>query len=168
MKDGKQIDKKRKGDKMSDQNGFHLIGRIVRNAELKIIGQNQTPLATFSIAVNRWNKTAQTDDVSFFEMSYFGKSANSMLPYLTKGKQVSVKGFLKQDRWENEGQKFSRVSFIVTELQLLGGVKQENQQHQQETEAQHHYTQNNVQDYPQTGENSYQEAEGYFPEEIPF
>lgn len=152
---------------MSDQNGFHLIGRIVRNAELKVIGQNQTPLATFSIAVNRWNKSTQQEDVSFFEMSFFGKSASSMLQYLQKGKQVSVKGFLKQDRWENEGQKFSKVGFIVTELQLLGGAKQEPQSHQQQ-QPQQSYNQNNAQNYPQSVDNSYQEAGQFFPDDIPF
>lgn len=108
---------------MSDQNDFHFIGRLTRPAELKYIGQNNTACATFSLAVNRWNRAKNQDDVSYFDFAYYGLPAANVIKYLEKGKQISVKGFCKQDRWEKDGSKYSKVSFIVTELQLLGGSK---------------------------------------------
>ena len=44
-----------------------------------------------------------------------------MKQYLVKGKQIAVVGHLKQDRWEKDGQKFSKVSIVAEEVQLLGG-----------------------------------------------
>lgn len=111
------------GVKMSDQNSFHFIGRLTRPAELKYIGQNNTACATFALAVNRWNRAKDQEDVSFFDFSYYGQAAANIIKYLEKGKQISVKGFCKQDRWEKDGEKHSKVSFIVTELQFLGGSR---------------------------------------------
>lgn len=125
MTQSKKTEKIKQGVKMSDQNSFHFIGRLTRPAELKYIGQNNTACATFSLAVKRWNKSKNQDDVYYFDFSYYGQSADNVLKYLEKGKQISVKGFHKQDRWEKDGEKHSRVSFVVTELQLLGGGKKE-------------------------------------------
>lgn len=108
---------------MSDQNSFHFIGRLTRPAELKYIGQNQTACASFSLAVNRWNRAKNQEDVFYFDFAYYGSPAANVIKYLEKGKQISVKGFCKQDRWEKDGEKHSRVSFVVTELQFLGGSK---------------------------------------------
>ena len=46
-----------------------------------------------------------------------------MKPYLTKGKQVAVDGFLKQDRWQDAttGQNRSAVKIVANDIQLLGG-----------------------------------------------
>ena len=61
------------------------------------------------------------DDVSYFDVTVWGRTAENLKPYLTKGKQICVKGYLKQDRWEKDGQKFSKVHVIAEEVQLLGG-----------------------------------------------
>ena len=38
-----------------------------------------------------------------------------------KGKQIAIDGYLKQDRWEKDGQKMSKVSVVANNVQLLGG-----------------------------------------------
>ena len=153
---------------MSDQNSFHFIGRLTRPAELKYIGQNNTACATFSLAVNRWNKSKNQDDVSYFDFSFYGNAAANVLKYLEKGKQVSVKGFCKQDRWEKDGEKHSKVSFIVTELQFLGGSKQNNDEVQTESDATGETMpaapSNNLPSAP----NSMGAVDDDFPEDIPF
>ena len=40
---------------------------------------------------------------------------------MTKGKQVAIRGYLKQERWEKDGQKQSRVVVNCEEIELLGG-----------------------------------------------
>ena len=50
-----------------------------------------------------------------------GKGAEAVSQYLLKGKQVGIQGELRQNRWEQEGQKRSKVEIFVTNLQLLGG-----------------------------------------------
>ena len=108
---------------MSDLNSFQFIGRLTRPAELKYIGQNNTPCVNFSIAVNRWSRAKEQEEVYYFDLSYFGTAAANVMKYLEKGKQIFVQGFHKQDRWEKDGEKYSKVSFVVEYLQLLGGSK---------------------------------------------
>ena len=107
---------------MTDFNHVGIIGRLTRDAELVNVGQ--TVKADLSIAVNRSRKQADgswTDETSFFDFTLWGRTAEGLKPYLTKGKQVAVEGHLKQDRWEKDGQKFSKVSIVVENIQLLGG-----------------------------------------------
>lgn len=107
---------------MTDLNHVGIIGRLTRDAELVNVGQ--TVKADLSIAVNRSRKQADgswTDEVSFFDFTLWGKTAEGLKPYLTKGKQIAVEGHLKQDRWEKDGQKFSKVSIVAENVQLLGG-----------------------------------------------
>lgn len=56
--------------------------------------------------------------------------AESLKQYLVKGKSVAVEGILKQDRWEKDGQKHSRVRIIAESLQLLGGRDDNSKQNQ--------------------------------------
>ena len=107
---------------MSDLNHVGIIGRLTRDAELVNVGQ--TVKADLSIAVNRSRKQADgswTEETSFFDFTLWGKTAEGLKPYLTKGKQIAVEGHLKQDRWEKDGQKFSKVSIVAENVQLLGG-----------------------------------------------
>lgn len=107
---------------MTDFNHVGIIGRLTRDAELVNVGQ--TVKADLSIAVNRSRKQADgswTEETSFFDFTLWGRTAEGLKPYLTKGKQIAVEGHLKQDRWEKDGQKFSKVSIVVENVQLLGG-----------------------------------------------
>ena len=110
---------------MSDQNSFHFIGRLVQSAELKHVGQENTPCVKFSIAVNNWSKLKQCEEVSYFNLVYFGRTAENKHKLLTKGIQVSAKGICRQERWEKDGQKQSRVAFMVNDLQILTFKKPE-------------------------------------------
>lgn len=114
---------------MTDANNFHLIGRLCRD-----VGSNErdfgylpngTAKANISIAVNRAKKNGDNwvDETSFFDITVFGKQAENLKPYLKKGNQIYVEGYLKQDRWEKDEQKFSKVSMIAENIQLLGGKK---------------------------------------------
>lgn len=165
MTQSKKTEKIKQGVKMSDQNSFHFIGRLTRPAELKYIGQNNTACATFSIAVNRWNRAKNQDDVSYFDFSYYGQAAANVLKYLEKGKQISVKGFCKQDRWEKDGEKHSKVFFVVTELQLLGGGKNEDGGGMEVSQAQMPAAPSN--NLPAAPDFTGGEMNG-FPDEIPF
>ena len=110
---------------MQDLNQTVLIGRLTRNCELKFT-QGETPYTYASIAVNNTRKDGNgnyVDDPSFFDVQIWGKTAQNLCQYLTKGKQICVLCHLKQDRWEKDGQKFSKVNIIADSVQLLGGNK---------------------------------------------
>lgn len=110
---------------MNDINSTVLIGRLVRDCGQQDFSYTQGGLAraNISIAVNRSKKNGDqwVDEVSFFDLTLWGKTAENLHPYLTKGKQICVKGYLKQDRWEKDGQKYSKIQIVAEDIQLLGG-----------------------------------------------
>ena len=107
---------------MTDINKTFLIGRLTKDIELAYTNSGAA-IGNLSIAVNRSRKQADqwVDEVSFFDVKIYGKQAESLRPYLTKGRQIAVEGFLKQERWQKDGQKFSRVIVGAENVQLLGG-----------------------------------------------
>ena len=114
---------------MTDLNHVVLIGRLTQDLgsderSFGYVGNGQAR-AHVSIAVNRSKKSGDewVETVSYFNITIWGKTAENLKPYLTKGKQICVEGHLQQDRWEKEGQKMSRISIIADNVQLLGGNK---------------------------------------------
>lgn len=107
---------------MADLNHVTLIGRLTRDAELKYT-PGGLAISSFSIAVNRRRKNGDqwVDEVSYFDINLYGKPAESLKQYLTKGKQVAVDGELRQDRWEKDGQNHSKIYIAANNVQLLGG-----------------------------------------------
>lgn len=107
---------------MTDINKTIIIGRLTRDAEIKYTSAG-TAIATCSIAVNASRKDQSgnwVDEVNFFDVTLFGKAAENLKAYLLKGKQIAVEGHLKQDRWEKDGQKYSKVSIQAETIQLIG------------------------------------------------
>lgn len=112
---------------MTDINHVTLVGRLTRD-----LGNDERSFgylpsgqarANISIAVNRNRKQGEqwVDEANFFDVTIWGKTAENLKPYLTKGKQIAIDGYLKQDRWEKDGQKFSKVTVVANNVQLLGG-----------------------------------------------
>lgn len=107
---------------MADLNHVVLIGRLTRDAELKMIASGQA-VCKFSIAVNRRRKNGDQweDEPNFFDIVVWGRQGESLHQYLVKGKMVGVDGELRQDRWQQDGQNRSKVEVVANYLQLLGG-----------------------------------------------
>jgi single-strand DNA-binding protein len=108
---------------MIDINHVVLLGRLTRDAELKILSNGQA-VCKFSIAVNRRKKNGDQweDEASFFDIVLWGRSGETLNQYLVKGKQVAIDGELRQDRWTQDGQNRSKVEIVANNLQLLGGA----------------------------------------------
>lgn len=110
---------------MADVNSVILIGRTTHEIDERSFGYTTggTARLNISIAVNRREKRngEWTDRVSFFDVTIWGKTAENIKPYLTKGKQIAVEGYLDQQRWEKDGQKYSKVVIVADSVQLLGG-----------------------------------------------
>ena len=67
----------------------NFIGRLGADAEEKLSPQG-TPLLSFNVAVNEYNKTERT--TSWLRCAYFGERAMKMKEFLTKGRLVHVFG----------------------------------------------------------------------------
>ena len=106
----------------NDMNTVMIIGRLTRDMETRYTAGGMA-IGKFSLAVNRKKKSGEqwVDEASFFDVTCFGKTAENLAQYMTKGKQVGVDGSLHQDRWEKDGQNMSRVVINADSIQLLGG-----------------------------------------------
>ena len=109
---------------MTDINSVVLVGRITKDVgsderSFSYVG-NGTAKAVVNIAVNRGVKKGDKweDEASFFDVVIWGKTAENLKPRLTKGTQITVSGYLKQDRWEKDGQKQSRVQIIADMVEV--------------------------------------------------
>ena len=114
---------------MADVNRVIEIGHLTRDEELKYTPGGMA-IGNVSIAVNRRVKKGQewVDESNYFDVVIFGKQAESLQRFLTKGKQIAVDGFLKQDRWKDQnGVNRSRISIVANDIQLLGGRDNGNQ-----------------------------------------
>ena len=117
---------------MTDTNSIILIGRLTKDCgaderSFSYVG-NGTAKAVVSLAVNRSVKKGDKweDEVSYIDVTIWGKTAENLKSNLVKGKQICVCGYLKQDRWEKDGQKQSRLNVIAESVQLLGGGNKQN------------------------------------------
>jgi single-strand DNA-binding protein len=110
---------------MSDINHVIVIGRLTRDADLKYINSG-TAVSRLSLACNRKKRFGEQwiDEVSYFDVVLWGKPAESLKQYLTKGTQIAVDGELRQNRWEQDGQSRSKVEIVANTIELLGGKKQ--------------------------------------------
>ena len=98
-----------------------LIGNLTRNPEVRYT-PNGTPVTTFGLAVNRRFRQGDQlkEEVSYIDITVFGKQAESAGQYLSKGNGVIVDGRLQQQRWETEdGQKRSKHVVIANTLTYL-------------------------------------------------
>ncbi|MFW6368497.1 MAG: single-stranded DNA-binding protein [Spirochaetota bacterium] len=107
---------------MADINRVTLVGRLVRDADVKVT-QGGMQITKFGIAINRRRKQGDqwVDEANFFDIVIFGRMGEAVSRYLTKGKQVGVDGELVQNRWEQDGQTRSKVEIFCNNIQLLGG-----------------------------------------------
>lgn len=98
-----------------------IAGYTAKDPELKVTPSGTTVLSLL-LAVNDTKKNAQgewEETANFFDCVLFGKRAESLAQYITKGAKLTVNGRLHQDRWQaQDGTNRSRVSIIVQDLEL--------------------------------------------------
>ena len=138
----------------TDINSAVLVGRLTRDMELKTTNSGFS-IGNISIAVNSTKKDGDqwVEEVNFFDITLLGRRAESLQQYLNKGQQISVSGSLKQERWEQDGNKRSRVVIIANNIQLLGSNQSSptievpgGQQQQQRPKAPSYWNNNNFED----------------------
>jgi single-strand DNA-binding protein len=110
---------------MSSFNKVMLMGNLTRDPQLKFL-PSQMQVCEFGIACNRKFKTAageERDEVTFVDITAFGRTAEVINQYFTKGKPIFIEGRLKYDQWEdkNGGGKRSKLNVVVENFQFIGG-----------------------------------------------
>lgn len=147
----------------ADINSVVLVGRLTRDIEIRYT-PNGIPVGKIGLANSRRAKKGDTwvDETNFFDVTLFGKSAESLAPYLTKGQQICIQGELRFESWEKDGQKSSRVVIIANNLQLLGSRQQQNTDYNS-NQVENHYAKPS-----QTNSSESIPKSNTFDEDIPF
>lgn len=111
---------------MPNFNKTMLMGNITRDIEIRHTGGN-VAVGNFGMAVNRKYKTQsgeQREEVLFVDCEAWGKTAEIISQYLSKGDPVFVEGRLKLDQWQDKstGSKRSKISVVVESFQFISGA----------------------------------------------
>jgi len=107
---------------MASYNRVMLIGNLTRDIDLRHT-PGGTAVTDMGMAVNDRRKNAQgewVDEVTFVDVTLWGRIAEIASEYLRKGSPVFIEGRLKLDSWEAEGQKKYKLRVVGERLQLLG------------------------------------------------
>lgn len=107
---------------MAGINKLILVGNLTRDPEVKY-SQGGMAICKLGLAVNERVKKGDewADDVEFFRVTLFGKTAENAGQYLQKGRQVYVEGRLKTDKYKDkEGVERTSVEVVANLIQFLG------------------------------------------------
>lgn len=112
---------------MSDLNRVYMVGNLVKDPEMKEIGSGNK-VTNFTIASNRhWTgpEGQKSEEVSFIDCCAYGKKAEAINTYLSKGRKVLIDGRLKQEKWtDKDTQKAqSRIRVIVESFHFMDSKK---------------------------------------------
>lgn len=92
-----------------------LIGRLTRDPELRYTGQG-TPVATFTLAVNRKFKNKNGEnEADFISIVVWGNQAENTSKYVSKGRQVAVYGRIQVRNYEAKDGTRRYVTEVVGE-----------------------------------------------------
>jgi single-strand DNA-binding protein len=100
-----------------------LMGNLTRDIELRHTSGNQA-VANVGIAVNRKWKTEtgeQREEVTFVDCEAWGRTAEVMSQYLSKGRPVFIEGRLKLDTWQDKttNENRSKLKVVVDTFQFV-------------------------------------------------
>lgn len=106
-----------------------LMGRLTKDPELRMTN-NQLPVATFTIAIDRKFKDASGNkQVDFISCVAWRKTAELICQHFTKGRMIAVIGSIQVRSWDDkEGNKRYATEVIVDEFSFTGESKQTSQQ----------------------------------------
>lgn len=98
---------------MSSYSKTILVGNLTRAPETKVLASGTT-VANLGIAVNENRKVdgEWQSEPHFFDCTAFGKTAEILADY-DKGESVLIEGKLRQERWESDGGKRSKVVIMI-------------------------------------------------------
>lgn len=108
-------------------NRIVLLGRLARDPETKVIEEKEKVVTKIVLAVDRGYKNQNGErEVDFIPVVLWGKRAEIVSQYLTKGNLITVSGRLQTRTYEDkEGKKRYISEVVADEFQFVEGKKME-------------------------------------------
>ena len=110
-----------------------LKGRLVRDVTL-LFWKSGTPYTSLVIAVNRYSKDKDLTD--FVLCTAFSKTAEFIAEYFRKGQEILIRGNVKVDSYEKDGNKISKQYIVVEAVEFVGSKKENTETKEEETQTQ--------------------------------
>ena len=110
---------------MANFNKVFLMGNLTRDPETRVTPDGLT-ICKMGLAVNRVFTTKdgeRREETTFVDVDAFGRQAEVISKYLSKGRPIFMEGRLRYDQWEdrNTGDKRSKLAVVLESFQFLGG-----------------------------------------------
>ncbi len=112
---------------MANLNKVLLMGNLTRDPEVRYTPKG-TAVAELGIAVNRvysGENGEKREEVTFVDVTVWGRTAENVGEYLKKGRPVFIEGRLQLDSWEDKqsGQKRNKLKVVADNVQFLGSPR---------------------------------------------
>lgn len=111
---------------MAQLNKVFLIGNLTRDVEVRNT-QSGTVVGKFGMAVNETyvSNGEKKQKTTFVDVTAFGKNAENLAKFFSKGSPIFVEGKLDFSQWETDaGEKRSKLAVICNQWQFMEGKKE--------------------------------------------
>lgn len=150
-----------------------LIGRLVRDVEIKTISTTGNAVVNNAIAVSRYrtsNTGERIEETLFIDVVFYNRLAEIVGQYLRKGSKLMAEGYLQQQNWVDTAtnQNRSKIQLVVENMEMLDNKPEETNTARNNVQANNNYarpTQNNYQQNNFTRENNSYQKQNNFAEE---
>lgn len=113
---------------MASFNKVILMGNLTRDPETRVTPSGLT-ICKLGLAVSRTFNTKdgeRREETTFVDVDAFGRQAEVITKYMSKGKPIMLEGRLRLDQWEaNDGQKRSKLCVVLENFQFVGGPRED-------------------------------------------
>src|SRR5438093_12345241 len=112
---------------MANFNKVLLMGNLTRDPEVRYTPKG-TAIATIGLAVNRvWSTESgeKKEEVTFVDVDVWGRQAETIGQYMSKGRPIFIEGRLRLDQWDDKqtGQKRSKLKVVCESFQFIGAPR---------------------------------------------
>lgn len=109
-------------------NSVELIGRLVRDPEVRYTSGSQMAVATFTIAIDRPQRQGEEKQTDFPRITVFGRQAETCEKYLKKGRMVAVQGRIQTGSYTNKnGDTVYTTDVVANRVEFIDWGDQQNE-----------------------------------------
>ena len=97
-----------------------LIGRLVKDAELKYTAGSGIAVSKITLAVDNYNSKTGEKGADFIPVVLYNKNAENVAQYTQKGSQIAIEGRIKTGSYDaKDGTKRYTTEVIASKVQFL-------------------------------------------------
>jgi len=101
-------------------NSVSLIGRLTKDPEVRYGAESQTAVARFSIAIDRGkDKSGESRGTDFPNIVCFGKTAELVERFVSKGRLVGIQGRIQTGKYEKDGRTVYTTDVLADRVEFL-------------------------------------------------